>query len=476
MAISSLPSNYGIGTFGIEAYRFVDLLANTNQTYWQMLPLVPLGDGNSPYKSPSCYAGEPMYIDLDFLVRDGLLSYGDLPKDEFPDKIDFEAVRRAKLPLIRKAAENFDTDNEDFEIFLSENKFWLDPFAVFTAALKTFKTGRLDLLPDYILDRSGEDYENFLRDNRKEIALNKIIQYFFYAQYFELKRYAEEKGILFIGDLPFYVSGDSADVWANREDFLVDEGFKPELVAGVPPDMFSETGQLWGNPVYNFEHQKANGYKWWIERLKFNFHLFDVVRVDHFRAFADYYVISSEKTDAREGEWRIGIGMEFWEKASREIPEMCIIAEDLGVMTDAVVDLVKKTEFPNMRVMQFAFSGDPFNPHLPSNYPENCVCYTGTHDNNTTLGFIENALFYETDMINRLFPETPEFPRPYNLIKGAMDSAADTVIVPIQDYLGLDESHRMNTPGVPTGNWVFRVKKDYISGELEANIKKCSKR
>ena len=471
MALSSLPSNHGIGTLGTEAYRFIDMLCETNATYWQMLPLVPLGAGNSPYKSPSCFAGEPLYIDLDFLARDGLLSYADITDTEFPEKVDFDLARRYKMPLIRMAAENFDTENEDYKIFLAENEFWLAPYSVFMTALKVFGTSHTGDLPAYIKRRRGEDYCDFLDFNKREIELQGIIQYFFYAQFFELKRYAESKNILLIGDIPFYVSEDSADVWANPENFLVDDDLKPKLVAGVPPDYFSEKGQLWGNPIYDFDFQKNDNYSFWIKRLAFSFRLFDVVRVDHFRAFADYYCIEAGRQDAMSGEWKIGPGLDFWKIAHKKIPGMAIIAEDLGVMTKAVDDLINDTGFPNMRVLQFAFSGDPYNPHLPSNYIENCVCYTGTHDNNTTLGFIENALPFETDMINRLFPESDEFPRPLNLIKAAMDSPADTVIVPIQDYLMLGEEYRMNIPGVPSGNWAFRVKKDYITEELKKRIK-----
>lgn len=476
MALSSLPSNFGIGTLGIEAYRFIDLLCDTKQKYWQMLPLVPLGEGNSPYKSPSCYAGEMLYIDLDFLVRDGLLCQSDLQKSDFPENVDFEKVKKYKLPLIKKATENFDENCEDYRAFLLDNEYWLNDYAVFMTALEVFKTEFLTELPQYIKDRSGEDYEIFLNFNKDKIRFYKIAQYFFYAQYFELKRYAEEKGVMFVGDIPFYVSPDSADVFANKEDFLVDDGFKPKLVAGVPPDYFSATGQLWGNPIYNWEHLKATDYKWWINRLKHYFLLFDVVRVDHFRAFADYYTIEADRTDATVGEWKSGAGMDFWEEAAKQIPEMLVIAEDLGGETGLVKELIKETGFPNIKVLQFAFSGDPNNPHLPEKYPENCVCYTGTHDNNTSLGFIKNALPDEKEMMNKLFPETDELKAPLNLIKGAMESAADTVIIPIQDYLLLDESARMNVPGIPKGNWSFRVKNDYISEELKSRILRIARK
>lgn len=473
-AVSSLPSDYGIGTLGLNSYKFVDFLAETGQKYWQLLPLVPLGDGNSPYKSSSCYAGEILYIDLEFLVRDGLLSISDLPKVDFPSNVNFDLVRQIKIPLIKKAAENFDTDNEDYGIFCRENQDWLNNYALFMTALEVYNTYTLEGLPKRLKFPTAADLDGLRMENGEKIKFYKVSQYFFFAQYFELKRYAEDKGIELIGDLPFYVSLDSADVWANRENFLLDHDLKPKLVAGVPPDCFSETGQLWGNPIYNFEYQKQNGFNWWINRLKHYFKMYDVVRIDHFRAFANYYTIPFDHTDAKNGEWVMSVGNEFWEMAKKEIPDMQIIAEDLGGEIPLVQDLVKETGFPNMKIMQFAFSGDPNNPHLPQNYPENCICYTGTHDNNTTLGFCNNALSYEKEMIDNLYPETEDLPCPLNIITAALKSPAKTVIIPIQDWLMLDESARMNIPGVPNGNWTFRLKNGFITEDLKKRIIRIS--
>lgn len=476
LAVSSLPSNYGIGTFGIKAYEFVDFLCDTKQNYWQMLPLVPLGEGNSPYKSPSCYAGEILYIDLDFLVRDRLLSFADLEDRDFGKNVDFEAVRKYKIPLIKKAIENFNENNEDYKTFLKENEYWLNDYALFMTALEVYETEFLYELPDKIKLRDSEFLNGFYRDNFQKIKFYKISQYFFYAQFFELKRYANSKNIEFIGDIPFYVSPDSADVWANPENFMLKEDYSPSLVAGVPPDMFSSTGQLWGNPIYNFEYLKTTGYEWWINRLKHYFKVFDVVRIDHFRAFADYYTIKAGSENAMSGEWKTGAGCDFWKKAERKIPNMNIIAEDLGGETGLVKDLLKETGFPNMKVLQFAFSGDPCNPHLPSNFGENCFCYTGTHDNNTTLGFLQNALPYEKEMIENTAPETEDLKAPYNLIDLAMKSNAKTVIIPMQDWLKIGEEGRMNTPGTPKGNWTFRLKNDYITVELKNDILRIAQR
>ena len=463
MPLSSLPSNYGIGSLGIEAYKFIDFLCDTGQKYWQMLPLVPLGEGNSPYKSPSCFAGEILYIDLDILASEGLLSLSELPKCEFPTAIDFKKVRSIKIPLLKKATENFNTDSRDYRVFSEENRDWLDDYAVFSTAMSVYNTEFLADIPNFIKHRSGEDYETFLRDNEDTIRFYKVAQYFFYAQYFELKRYAENKGVMIIGDIPFYVSPDSADVWGEPENFLLNKDLKPDIVAGVPPDYFSETGQLWGNPIYNWDYLRENGYDWWIKRLKHYLKVFDVLRIDHFRAFADYYTIPAESADARSGKWEQGEGINFWQVATGKIGGMRIIVEDLGAQTPLVNELVKDTGFPNMRVLQFGFSGDANNPHRPENFDQNCVVYTGTHDNNTTLGYYNTANPYEKEIIEKI---NPQYKIPLNLIKLAMDSDANTVIIPIYDYLMLDENSRINVPGKPTGNWTFRAPKDYLSEEL----------
>ncbi len=476
-AVSSLPSKYGIGTFGIESYKFIDFLAETGQKYWQMLPLVPLGDENSPYKSSSCYAGEILYIDLPFLVRDGLLKPCDLPED-FCDgeKVDFLRAREIKIPLIEKAAKNFDTDNADYGVFLEENSDWLTDYAVFMTALEVYGVHSISELPKNLRSKDEKTANEIIMAYPDRIKFFKVSQYFFFAQFFEMKRYAEDKNISLIGDLPFYVSLDSSDVWGNPENFLLDEDFKPKLVAGVPPDYFSRTGQLWGNPIYNFEYQKSTGYSWWIKRLKHYFKLYDVVRIDHFRAFANYYTIPFGEETAMNGEWAEGVGMDFWNKAKEEIPEMNVIAEDLGGEIPLVQNLVKETGFPNMKIIQFAFSGDPDNAHLPDNYIENCLCYTGTHDNNTALGFYNNALPHEKEMMDRLYPASPDMPVPLNLINGAMKSRAKTVIIPIQDWLMLDENSRMNVPGVAKGNWTFKLPADYLTDALKTRIRKFGRK
>jgi len=475
LALSSLPSNYGIGSLGFEAFKFVDFLRSAKQKYWQMLPLVPLGDCNSPYKSVSCFAGEILYIDLDFLVRDGLLLPSELPLGEFPKNTDFDLARKVKLPLIKKAADRFDEYNKDYDIFYADNSFWLDDFAIFMTAFEVYGTNSLVSLPDGIKYKIPKEMDFFKIKHQEKIRFYKVSQYFFYAQYFELKRYANDLGIKIIGDLPFYVSADSSDVWANPNNFLLDNNFKPKLVAGVPPDYFSKTGQLWGNPIYDFEYMRKNHFSWWTDRILHYLHLYDSIRIDHFRAFADYYTIPADSETAENGKWETGIGMDFWGDFIKNHKNADIIAEDLGVYSNALGDLLKNTGFPNIRVLQFAFSGDMQNPHLPQNFVENCICYTGTHDNNTTLGFIKNALPHEKYLMDNLSPETVELKPPYNLINLAMKSTAKRVIIPMQDWLGLDETNRMNVPGVANGNWSWRMEKDALTDELIEKILKITR-
>lgn len=472
--VASLPSKYGIGTLGQEAYKFIDFLKNSGQSYWQMLPLVPIGEGNSPYKSTSCYAGEILYIDLDLLIKDGLLSEADIPHKEFPVNTDYEAVKEFKIPLIKKAAENFDTNNRDYKKFCEDQKDWLHDYALFMAIADSCGTESVRDFPDDLKYRIPDALHQFEAEHEKEIRFYEVSQYFFYTQYFQLKRYAENNGIGFIGDIPFYVSLDSADVWKYPDSFLLERDFTPKCVAGVPPDLFSATGQLWGNPIYDWEYLKANGYFWWKKRLAHYSRMYDVVRIDHFRAFADYYIIPYGNCDARGGEWKLGAGIEFWNEIRKDLGEIDIIAEDLGGDTEIVQNLVRETGFPNMKVLQFGFSGDPYNPHLPQNFIENCVCYTGTHDNDTTVGWYNSLYGYSKTMADELFPQTEELPLPFNFISAALNSKALLVMIPMQDLLMLDSSCRMNTPGTPCGNWVWRMEPDAISESLKVKLKELS--
>lgn len=467
--ISSLPSPYGIGTLGKAAYDFVDFLSLAGQHYWQILPLVPLGEGNSPYKSSSCFAGEPLLIDLDMLCHDGLLEYDELPHERAADTVDYEAVRSYKMPLLRQAAGRFDTRSSDYRAFIKRNAWWLDDYALFAAILES-GCDSLYSMPDELKYRIPSALEEFKLIHRRSIRFHKIVQYFFFAQYSQLHRYAKKCGIRIVGDIPFYVSLDSADVWTDPDEFRLGRDFTPVRVAGVPPDIFSNTGQLWGNPIYDWEHQRRTGYGWWKRRLEYCAELYDVLRIDHFRAFESFYSIPYGAGDARGGIWEKGPGMGFWNSMSDILQDMQIIAEDLGGEEPEVEQLIEDTGFPNMKVLQFGFDKDLQNRFLPRNYNRNCVCYTGTHDNDTSLGWWNSATAHERLLFSRLAPEH-RLLVPLRMIAMAMRSRAKMVIIPMQDWLCLDTDSRMNTPGTLKGNWQWRMKADALDEKLLKTVK-----
>lgn len=474
-AVSSLPSKYGIGNFGIEAYKFIDFLCEAKQRFWQILPLNSLGEGNSPYKSNSTFAGEILYVDLDFLSRDGLLQSADIPGCDFEQNVDYDAVRGFKIPLLKKAAQNFDNKNKDYRKFLKDNDFWIEDYAIFEAAFEVYNTRSLTSLPDGIKYHLPEEIEKFKEKNQDKINFYKVTQYFFFCQYYELKRYANGKGIKIIGDIPFYVSSDSADVWTNPDDFKVGRDFTPTLVAGVPPDIFSENGQLWGNPIYNWQNMRRSGYSWWQSRLMFCRQLYDVIRIDHFRAFANYYQIPCGSRSAISGGWIKGEGAAFWDKIRETVGDINIIAEDLGGEEDPdVISLLKYTDFPNMKILQFGFTGDMQNIYLPQNYPYNCVCYTGTHDNDTALGWYNNASTKERVIFNTLIRNNTGCIA-HDMIRALSKSQSMLCIIPMQDVLCLDSHARMNTPGTTNGNWQWRMSKDDINNGNSKLLKKLTK-
>jgi len=475
LAVSSLPSPYGIGTFGAEAYRFVDFLCESKQRFWQILPLNPLGEGNSPYKSTSTFAGEILYIDLDFLIRDGLMASGDIKSRELSQNGDYDAGRNFKMPILQKAAENFDKSNKNYQSFLKDNAFWIEDYALFVSALQVLGTQILGELPDGIKYRIPEETDDFKERYKNLIDFYKITQYFFFCQYYDLKRYANGKGVKIIGDIPFYVSPDSADVWCNPDNFKVGRDFTPTAVAGVPPDIFSENGQLWGNPIYNWQNMKRDGYRWWQSRLLFCRRLYDVLRIDHFRAFANYFQIPYGSKNATLGSWQKGEGAAFWNKMQEAMGEINIIAEDLGGEDDPeVITLLKHTDFPNMKILQFGFNGDMQNMYLPQNYPYNSVCYTGTHDNNTALGWYNKASTKERVIFNTLIRNNTGCIA-HDMIRALSKSNSMLCIIPMQDVLCLDSSARMNTPGTIEGNWQWRLNKEDINNENAKLLKKLTK-
>lgn len=476
LPLSSLPSKHGIGSLGIEAYNFIDFLLETNQNYWQILPLCPLGLGNSPYSTTSCFAGEILYIDLDMLIRDGLLYDEDIKDYKFPKNVDYQLVREFKIPLLKKAAERFDTETEDYVAFCKENGFWLEDFALFMAIRDLKNSASFLKWEDGLKYRQKTDLDQFSKEHQGEIKFYKITQYLFWKQYEQLHNYAAASDIKIIGDIPFYVAMESADVWAHSENFKLGKDLTPVLSAGVPPDIFSATGQLWDNPVYNWEYLKNTDYLWWRNRLIYNAQKYDVLRIDHFRAFADYYTVPAGAPDARFGSWEKGVGINFWNSVKPYIKNTEIIAEDLGGEASPLVQkLIADTGFPNMKVLQFAFDSDLGDIFLPRNFGYNCVCYTGTHDNDTAFGWYKNLTTKERVMFERLVPRN-KFQSPVlSLIAFAMKSKAKIVIIPFGDYLELDSDSRINTPGVPSGNWEWRFEKKDITEDLIKAVTKLTK-
>ena len=474
MPLSSLPSKFGIGSLGKESYKFTDFLQASEQRYWQLLPLVPLGEGNSPYKSVSCFAGEILYIDPDMLVQNGLLAENELPEDGIFDRTDYKAARKIKLPLLRLAAERFNTKSKEYQLFVAKNAYWLDDFALFSAITEDIPNKSILEIPDDLKYRFPEAIEKFRITHREKIRFYKITQYFFYNQFFSLRDYAHKKGIKLIGDIPFYISLDSSDVWSCPQAFKIGRDFTPITVAGVPPDRFSSSGQLWGNPIYDWEYHKKTDFAWWKSRLNFCRRLYDVIRIDHFRAFANYYAIPYGSADAKSGVWEKGSGLNFWQSIERELGKLNIIAEDLGGEEREVRELIKNTGFPDMRILQFGFEDNIANRNLPKNYIKNCVCYTGTHDNDTSRGWYASAPPREKLFASRYLPDIPNAPISEKMIISAMRSKARLVIIPMQDILNLPSSARMNTPGTRRGNWEWRMDGNALCKKLSEHLKSIS--
>ncbi len=484
LPITSLPSAYGIGTFSKEAYAFVDFLEKAGQKYWQVLPFGSTGYGDSPYQSFSTFAGNPYFIDLEALIREGLLTkdecenvdYGDLV-----DRVEYDKIYHSRFQLLRLAYERFCSkvnDNFDnFEDFCEEHESWLVDYSLFMAVKNYFGDKGIDDWDEDIRLRKKEaleKYTNLLADN---ILFYKFIQYKFFEQWKSLKEYANDKGIKIIGDIPIYVAYDSADTWANKKLFQFDKDGKPTAVAGCPPDSFSATGQLWGNPLYDWDYHKSTGYDWWINRIAFCFKLYDVVRVDHFRGFDEYYSIPYGAKDAVIGKWEKGPGNDIFEHIKKVLGNVDIIAEDLGFLTDSSRKLVKDCGYPGMKIIQFAFDSREESDYLPHNYDKNCVVYTGTHDNDTIVGWYntlcEQDKKYATEYVNNHNSKPEEIHWDY--IKFTLASVADLAIIPMQDYLGLDSKARINTPSTLGGNWIWRMKRNDIDIDLAEQILKVTK-
>lgn len=483
LSVLSLPSKYGIGCFSEAAYRFVDWLENAGQIYWQILPLGPTSYGDSPYQSFSTFAGNPYFISLEEFIEQGLLTKeecdaADLTSDI--DKVDYEKLYRNRCRLLHKAYEKCDIEkNNGFADFCRENE-WLDDYAVFMAIKDKYKGKAWSEWEEDIRLRDTDALKKYSDELRYEINYYKFLQYNFYIQWEKLKSYANSKGIQIIGDIPIYVAFDSADAWAQPELFQFDEENIPCAVAGCPPDGFSATGQLWGNPLYDWKYHKKTGYQWWISRMQHCFELYDVVRIDHFRGFDEYYSIPYGNETAIGGHWEKGPGIELFQAIKNDLGEKDVIAEDLGFMTDSVRQLVKESGFPNMKVLEFAFDARDTgggSEYLPHTYDENCVAYTGTHDNQTVKSWFETITAAERQMVRDYLCDnyTPDEQIYKPFIGVLMRSKANTCIIPMQDYLGYGDECRMNTPSTVGENWRWRMKEADMSEDLGKEILRITK-
>jgi 4-alpha-glucanotransferase len=468
-----------MGDMGIEAYRFIDFLVDSDQQYWQVLPLGPTGYGNSPYSCYSAMAGNPLLINPELLRDKELLAdedFANLP--EFPlDYVDFERAIAVKVPLLKKACENFkakgsSVQQKEFSGFCESKENWLEDYALFMALKDHFGGVSWNNWEPEIARREPESLEKWRQQLNAEIYYYKYVQFEFFRQWTELKRYANLRDIKIIGDIPIYVAHDSADVWSHREIFCLDEASgEPALMAGVPPDYFSSTGQLWGNPVYNWEKLQANNFEWWVERFEAIFAYVDVTRIDHFRGFDAYWAVDRGQETAMYGEWIKAPGTALLDLINQKFGDLPIIAEDLGVITPEVVALRDRYEFPGMKILQFAFGAGPGDPFLPFNYDRNCVVYTGTHDNDTTVGWFNQLSNYERDEVLRYLGCIDPEGIHWSLIRMGWISIANMAIVPYQDLLGLGTDARMNFPGKPEGNWGWRYRPEALNREVGDRLK-----
>lgn len=475
---SSLPGSYGIGDFGPHAYAWVDFLADSGCSYWQVLPLGPTGFGDSPYQSFSSFAGNPMLISLDLLAAEELLSEEDLKsRPTFSEgRVDFSKVNIWKSEIIKKVYHHLSeltSRTEEFKDFCLEQAAWLEDFTLFMA-LKAEQGGVAWVdWPAPLRDRHPEALESASTRLAEKMQKITFTQFLFFKQWNALRAHMAARGIVVIGDLPIYVAEDSVDVWTRRELFQMDEQGAPSAVAGVPPDYFSETGQLWGNPLYRWEEHAREGYSWWQARIKASLNMVDILRLDHFRGFADYWAIPAGEVTAVNGRWEQGPGEAFFHALKAELGELPIIAEDLGELSPAVSKLREQFSLPGMKILQFAFDDDLEHEFLPHNYPENCVAYTGTHDNDTTRGWFESAPENERAFCKD-YLKVDGSDIAWDFIRAIWGSAARLALAPMQDLLDLGTEARMNFPSSAQGNWAWRMKEGALSSDLSERIAKLN--
>ena len=480
LSVSSLPSPYGIGTLGKAAYQFIDFLAAAGQTWWQVLPVGPTSYGDSPYQSFSTYAGNPYFVDLDLLVEDGLLKQSeidDVPWGDDPARADYLALYENRFPLLKKAwRRGRDRDREAVSAFVEENRDWLPDYALFMALKRHFGQKPWTDWPDEgarLRDPAALDrYREVLSDDS---AVFTYIQFLFFRQWEALRSYAHEQGIRLIGDIPIYVALDSADVWANPRYFDLDEDHRPRMVAGVPPDYFTADGQLWGNPLYDWDTLKRDGYRWWVRRIGGAAHLYDALRIDHFRGLESYWAVLAGDTTAKNGHWIKGPGMDLVGTLKAAYPDLFFIAEDLGYLTPEVHRLLEDSGFPGMKVLEFAFDAREPGDYRPHTYPRHSVCYAGTHDNATLTQWRDEADPDDIDMARRYLGLNDAEGFHWGVLRGGLGSVSDLFLAQMQDYLGLGASARMNTPGTLGGNWQWRLRPGELTADLAEKLADLAK-
>ncbi len=469
LAVTSLPSPYGIGTMGKEAFRFVDMLTDLRQKYWQVLPIGPTSFGDSPYQSFSAFAGNPYLIDLDILIEEGLLKQEEVDGYNWgirKDDVDYALIYMNRFKVLKSAFDRFDIKKEVFKKFCKDNKDWLEDYSLYMA-IKNEKGGSEWLSwEEGLRNRDADTLAEYREQLKEQILFWMFLQYKFFEQWKALKDYANEQGIKIIGDIPLYVALDSADVWADRDQFKLDEEGRPLEVAGCPPDDFSDDGQKWGNPLYDWEKMEEEGFGWWEKRIAANGRLFDIIRIDHFIGVAKYYSIPAQDETARGGRWNKGPGKKLTDMIEKTLGKNRIIAEDLGVSVPAVKKLLSKTGWPGMKILLFAFDGNTANEHLPHNYEDgNLVVYAGTHDNETVVGYFRDKTEYELAYLYEYLNIKKKEDIPDAVIRAGYASVADIVIMQMQDLLKLGNETRMNFPSTVGCNWRWRTLRESLDEE-----------
>ena len=479
MPISSLPSPYGIGTMGKAARKFVDFLKKGGQTYWQILPISPTSYGDSPYQSFSSFAGNPYFVDLEMLCKEKLITKKEcdsFPWGDHPSYIDYGVMYESRYAVLKLAYQRFVKNiPQEFWDFCWNEGWWLEDYSLFMALKDEYKGAAWNTWEDKYKYRHWDAIQAAKEEFKEGMQFYKMIQFFFFKQWRELKAYANENGVKIIGDVPIYVALDSADVWSNPDDFYLNEYREPIDVAGCPPDGFSPDGQLWGNPLFRWDRMKNNGYDWWTKRISAMSHLYDIVRIDHFRGFDSFYAIPAKDKTAVNGQWRQGPGMDLFRVLEQRLGKLPIIVEDLGFLTPSVMQLLKDSGFPGMKVLQFAFDTREESNYLPHTYTKNCVVYTGTHDNDTCVGWLKNAPKKTIEYAKEYLQLTEEEGYNWGMMRAAWASVADMAIIPMMDLLELGSEARLNTPSSFGMNWKWRATEDQITNDLAKKICKYAK-